>query len=235
VAIPKLDVALVAFSGNFSRRINDDPERFAISPQTAAALATLQGPYADAYAALMAARAEGTRSESMTCRKDSARADMLVLLRQLYTTVQASTAVSDADKISLGVHVRSDSPRPVPAPTERPNVSVIGVVNRTVTVNIYDPTAKTNRRKADGAVFADVYVCTGSDYPSDATLWQHAGATSRAMYDVHFPDSVAAGAQVWICAAWRTRRGLTGPRSVPATTHVQGGGVSQPGMVRIAA
>jgi len=235
MAIPKLDTDLKAFSDNFSEQIHAQPERYGISAPTAAAFAALQGAYAQAYRALIEARAGGVRSEAMTRRKDAARAEMLVLLRQLYTTVQASPTISEADKLTLGVHVRSRSPRPVAAPTEQPAMAVAGVVNRTVTVNLFDPTSQSKRRKAHGAAYADVYVWVGTNFPSDPSQWTYVGAATRATHAIHFPDSVAAGAQVWLCAAWRTRRGLTGPFGRPVTTHVQGGGVTSPGLLRAAA
>ena len=81
--------------------------------------------------------------------------------------------------------------------------------------------------KPDGAVAAWVYSFVGTNYPTDPTEWDFQGATTRSTHEIVFPDSVANGAQVWICAAWINAKQEAGPVSVPITTNVQGGGMAQ--------
>lgn len=126
--------------------------------------------------------------------------------------------------------IRKVKPTPIPAPTARPGMDLVAVVVRTVTVNIHDSASSTKRRKAAGATAAFVYTYVGESYPTDPTLWQFQGPATKSTYEIVFPDSVASGAQVWICAAWMNRRGETGPVSVPITTNIQGGGMSASSM-----
>jgi hypothetical protein len=83
------------------------------------------------------------------------------------------------------------------------------------------------RGKPDGAVAAWVYSFVGTNYPADPSQWDFQGATTKSTHEIVFPDTVASGAQVWICAAWINAKQEPGPASVPITTNVQGGGMAQ--------
>jgi hypothetical protein len=187
-------------------------------------------PYVLTYNTMMTARANGVRSQSLTADKDTRKASMLQVGRELYSLVSANSNVSDADKISLGIHIRSTPPSPIPAPSVRPGVDLVSVVGRTITVSVHDTTTSNKRGKPAGAVSAWVYSYVGTDYPTDPTEWNFHGAYNKAEAVIDLAGSVPAGAQVWICAAWVNRKGDAGPTSVPLTTNVQGGGTSSASM-----
>ncbi|MEX0774167.1 MAG: hypothetical protein WD042_00490 [Phycisphaeraceae bacterium] len=225
MSIPLKDELLVQFSANFNTRINATPETFALTEAQATAYAALHDPFADSYSAMMAARAEGTRSQSQTATKDATKAALVAYARGLYAFVQASTSVRDADRILLGVYVRRARHSRIAAPTASPRMGVMSAVARTVRVGIYDSESSTSRGKPAGAVGAFVYSYVGEKAPLDPTHWQFQGAATKASYRVVFPDSVASGARVWLCAAWVNRRGEVGPVNTPIYTHVPGGAV----------
>ena len=155
--------------------------------------------------------------------------------RQLYAFVQSNRAVSDANKILLGIHLRV-IPGPIPPPAVAPGMDVVSVANRTVTGHVHD-SANTNKRgKPAGATAAYVYSFVGPEYPADDAAWTFEGATTRPRFQVLFPSSVAGGTQIWLRAAWVNAKQQTGPASVPITTNLQGGGgVSGAGVMKIAA
>ncbi|MEO6435544.1 MAG: hypothetical protein ABIP55_07250 [Tepidisphaeraceae bacterium] len=235
MAIPTKDALLVPWANNFSARVSVAGNPYSVSAAQAAEMSSRTAAFVASYNALMDARADGTKAESQTADKDTKKSALLELGRELYAFIAANTSISDADKILVGVHVRGDKNSAVPAPTARPGMDLVSAIARTVTVNIHDIASSTKRRKADGAIFAFVYSFVGENYPTDPTLWQFRGAATKSTYEIVFPDSVASGAQVWICAAWVNRRGETGPVSVPITTNVQGGGVSASANMKIAA
>lgn len=226
MSIPLKDSLLVPWANNFATRISASGNPYSVSTAQQTEMTARTTAFVDAYNALMDARADGTRAASQTAAKDSAKDSLLELGRELYAFIAANTSISDADKILVGVHVRAAGASPVPAPTARPGIDLVSVVARTVTVHIHDSASSTKRGKPAGAVSAWVYTYVGAEYPSDPSLWQFQGAFNKPEAKIVFPDSVANGAQVWICAAWVNRRGETGPVSVPITTNVQGGGMS---------
>ena len=224
MSIPKKDSLLVPYSTNFSARILAANNPYQIGDAQAETYETLKDTFVGKYNTLMDQRADGTRSEAKTAAKNTARRALLTFNRELYSFVQANSQISDENKILLGVTVRNYAPTPIPAPTKRPIMEIVAAVSRTVTVAIHGSITKT--AKPAGATNALVYSFVGVAYPSDPTLWQFQGSYGKPEVKLTFPDSVANGAQVWVCAAWVNRRGDAGPVSVPITTNVQGGGVS---------
>ncbi len=226
MAIPKKDALLVPWANNFATRISASGNPYSISTAQQAEMTARTTAFVDAYNALMDARADGTRAQSQTATKDAKKDSLLELGRELYAFIAANTSISDADKILAGVHVRAASASPIPAPTARPGMDLVSVVARTVTVHIHDSASSTKRGKPAGAISAWVYTFVGAEYPSDPSLWQFHGAFNKPEAKIDFPNTVPSGAQVWICAAWVSRRGEAGPSSVPISTNVQGGGAS---------
>ena len=225
MAIPTKDPLLVPYSTNFSTRVTNDYPVFKLTQEQAQTYAQLHAAYLSAYQAVADARMAGTRSESLTATKDAAKGRLLSLGRQLYTYVQASNDVSDADKILLGVTVKDNQPSPTPTPTARPDLDVTTSYGRTVVVAVHDNTNSSRKRaKAPGATAAWVYCFVGADYPTDPAGWTFCGATSNGRFDVVLPDSVPNGSQVWICALWVNRKQEGGPVSLPVTTNIAGGG-----------
>ena len=234
MSIPVKDSLLVPYSTNFNDRIVANPSTFQLLPAQATNYTALHDPYVAAYDAMMAARADGTRSKSLTNAKDNAKRDLLIYARQLYSFVQSNNSVSQANKILLGIHLRV-IPAPIPRPGVQPAVDVIKVSGRTVSLNIHDSASSLKRGKPAGATAAWVFSFVGENYPSDPTAWNFEGATTHPKFDILFPSTVAGGAQVWVCAAWINAKQEVGPTSVPITTNLPGGGTISEGAMKIAA
>jgi len=235
MAIPLKDSLLVPYSQNWATRTTATPTDFGLTAAQAEAYVAVQSLYVDAYTTMMNARADGTWSESQTALKNATKATLLEFNRQLYAFVQANLNVSDANKILLGVDVRNFTPSPTPAPDTRPTTSIDEVFARTINGSVFDPASKSKRAKAPGALYANLYCYIGATYPSDPAQWQFEGPTSRSKFSITLPDTVPGGSQVWVCAAWVNRRGESGPVSMPVSAYIQGGGVTAPNAVRIAA
>ena len=227
MAIPTKDELLVAYAGNMNSRLTSGYGTYGVTEEQAQQLTALFTPYQAAYTLMMSSREAGTRSKSQTGVTAAAKKALLAHARMIYASVQANTTVADNLKTLLGVEIRKENRRPVPAPTQRPMVEIVSALTRTVTINVYDPASKTKRGKLPTAVSANVYSYAGATYPADPTLWQYCGPATKANFQIAFPDTMPGGQTVWICAAWVTRRGDVGPVSVPISTNVQGGGQNE--------
>ena len=233
MSIPMTDSLLVPFSQNFNDRIVASPATFFLLPGQVTAYTALNTPYVAAYNAMMAARADGTRSRSLTMTKEATKKGLIDYARQLYSFVQSNASVSQANKILLGIHLKV-VPSPIPAPGVRPAVDIISVTGRTVNLHIHDSASSTKRGRPALTSAAWVYSFIGAEYPSDPTAWNFEGATTKPKFGVVFPNSVVGGTQVWVMAAWINAKQQAGPTSLPITTTLQGGGTTASTM-RIAA
>ncbi len=174
-----------------------------------------------------AAKQPPTRGNATVLAKDNAKRDLMAYTRLLARTIGNNMNITDAQRQALGLTIRKTHPTPIPPPSVRPGVDLVGVSMRTVTIHIHDSASNSKRGKPAGVIGAKVYTFIGAEYPSDPTLWNYDGDTTQAKHEITFANSVPSGAQVWICAAWYGRRnGETGPISVPISTNIQGGGAS---------
>ena len=226
MSIPLKDSLLVPWSNNFDTRITASPITFGLTAAQASAYDALHDPFVAAYNAMMDARANGTRSESLTAATKSAKAALLEYARELYAFVAANNSVSQANKVLLGIHQRA-VPGPIPRPGVRPGMDILSVNGRTVGVHIHDSASSTKRGKPAGSVAAWVYSFVGAEYPSDPTLWSFEGSATKPKFEITFPSTVAGGTQIWVCAAWINSKQEAGPLSVPLTTTLQGGGTME--------
>jgi hypothetical protein len=223
MAIPKKDALLVAWGSNFDTKGTANPTTYNLTAGEMTSFHTAYQAFVSAYNAVVDARAAGARSKLLTNTKDTAKTALLTLGRELYSFVQDSTSVTDANKADIGVVVKKINPTPIPPPAVKPGMDLVSVTGRTVRVNIHDSASSSKKGKPAGAIGSNVYSFAGATYPTDPAAWQFEGQATRNIFDVTFPDTVAGGSQVWICATWYTRRGETGPISTPLTTFLQGG------------
>jgi hypothetical protein len=207
-------------STSFLNIVTAEPITYGMNPAQVSAYDALNIVWTGAYE-----RATNplTRTKANVAAKNAARAAIVAMSADLARIIDGTPTVTDAQKIELGLNVRK-APVPVPAPTEAPAVDLGSVVNRTVNVHIHDSAASSKRGKPAGAVAAWVYTYVGQNYPTDPAAWTFERSTTKAKFQITFPDTVAGGQSVWIRAAWINAKQEAGPLSVPVTTNLQGGG-----------
>ncbi len=225
MSIPTKDTLLVAWSTNADTRLTASPSTFGSTAAIATQYNGLHVLFLDAYEALSTAVESGMRSKPLATAKDTAKSNLLFFARSLYGQVQASTVVADADKELLGVTVRK-LPAPQPAPQVAPNADIVSVNGRTAKIRAHDALVPTRKGKPPGVAGLTVLSYVGETPPTNIADWVFEGNTTRTIVDVVFPDSVAAGAKVWITCFWRNERDMSGPACDPISTYLQFGGVS---------
>src|SRR4051812_42347229 len=98
MAIPTKDTALVDWTTNADTRLTASPTTYGATAAIATAYHVVHLAFLAAYNNLVAARAAGTRSESLVALRDSAKSNLLAYARPLYKQVQANAAVTPAAK-----------------------------------------------------------------------------------------------------------------------------------------
>lgn len=183
----------------------------------------------DAFiAANDACKADGARSKSLVAAKNTAKAALLDYARELYAFVQASQAVTDADKVLIGVTVRDAQPTPVPPPSLSPMLTLLSVTGRVARYKVADRQFPASRRKPLNAEGVTIMSYVGATPPaSDDPGWKLEGQTGKTTFLVQFPNDVAPGTACWVTALWYSRRGAYSPACDPVQTYLQVGPVSE--------
>lgn len=224
MAMPTKDTLLVPWGANFDARATASPVTFSLTAPQALSFHTAYQAYADAYTALVNARLAGHRIQSLTTTKDTAKANLLKIGRELYAIVQSAIGVSDADKNDVGVVVKKTNTTPIDPPADPPRISIVSVRTNTVKLQLSDATRPGKRAKPASADGAQIFSFIGPVAPSDESAWRSEGLTGRSVVDIVFPASTAGGTKVWFTAFWFSRNKRNSPATEPVGTNLQGGG-----------
>jgi hypothetical protein len=213
---PRPESKIVAFTGNFSARINADPERYGIPAERAAGYAVLARAFADAYFAFNTPAGD---SSSNYIAKETARLAVERDTRLLVRLVRGSVDVSDAMRIELGVPPRSVRRGHVPAPDSAPHLRITGTIGNVIQLRLFDPDVA-RRGKPKDVKGATILQHVGDEPPADAGQWRYKGNTTRVTADVSFDAALAPGTKVWLVARWMNSRTEPGPWSPPVCARV---------------
>src|SRR5688572_10494619 len=224
MAIPTKDTLLVDWSTNANSRLTSAPATYGTTAAIATQYDALHDAFILAYNNMAAARASGTRSQSLTNLKNEARRDLLNFARPLYKTIQANTAVQASAKIELGIVVPDVEPTPLPPPADAPGIDIVSAVGNTVRLRLHDAANPTRKGKPLGVDGASVFSFVGAAAPTDPAAWKFEGNTTLTKFTVAFPGSVPPGAKVWFTAFWFNPRAQSGPAATPVGTNIPGGG-----------
>lgn len=214
---PRRDGDVLPFLLHFHQQIAAAREALGVSEAELAKLAAA----VERFEVAMLACEPTVRNQVAVIAKDEACAAAKAFAYSVAMTIAGRINISAAQKAALNIRPRKPRTRSH-CPTERPFVSISSGANRSIDLRV-----GAGPSTVPGVASVLVYTFVGTDYPADVSLWQFHAALGRPRCRIDFPDTLPAGAQVWACAAYCSRRGERGPTSVPVTTHLQIGGVSR--------
>jgi hypothetical protein len=209
--IPRRDSAFLPFVTNFAQQVSLDPPALGLSGVDATALQLLVD---DFTIALSRALHPETRTRPNVAAKNSARSVLAQRLRELARRIQAYPAVSDGQRIALGLTPRSAAPVPSGRPTTRPLLSLRALTGNRARLRLADDAAHTHRGKPPGTVGAILFYKIGGAMPVAPQEYTYAGMVTTGLHTIHFP-AAAASQDIWVTARWFNLRGEEGP---PAAT-----------------
>jgi hypothetical protein len=228
--LPSKDADLLAWSVNWSARITSTPTAYGLTAAMATAYSTLH----DSFASLLSRATEpSTRTRGAVAAKNDARRLLKAQARDLARIVNAFPAITNEQRLDLGLNPRSGTQTPIQPPTESPVLEVVAANGRILKLKIHSPSSP-RRGKPDGVNGSSVFSFVGSAPPADISLWKFEGSTTRTLATVEFPPTVPAGAQVWLTAFFFNPRSQSGPACTPISAYVAGGVVGAPPMAEAA-
>lgn len=224
---PRKQALILAWTANFSSRINSDP-RYGVSPERAAEFAGLQAEFATAYAL---AAAPGTNSQTATARKDAAALAMERSVRLICGMLRGRMDVTAAMRMELGMNPRKGgghSPR-IQMPDEPPSLRVTDVVGHTLFIQVSDRQSPATLRKPRGCNSVMLRTYVGDHPPADLKQWRFRGTSSRNRTTLNFEDQhLPPGTKVWVTAQWTIPTGQAGVGCDPVYAHLNYGVLMKP-------
>lgn len=217
--IPNVDSELLAWAVSNSAKITATPLVFGLTAPIAVSYAAA---VADFETKLAVVTDPQTKTRGATSAKNDSKRDLKAAAREWARTVNAFPSITNEQRIDLGLNPRTGEVSPINAPSEPPAMEVLGAIGRTLKVRVHAINSE-RRGKPEHVQACVVMYFVGSQPPADITEWIYSGSSSRTVFDVEFPATVAAGAQVYLCAFWVSPRMQQGPACQPISAYLAGG------------
>lgn len=225
MAISTKDNELDDYAKNFAARTTADPEDFAMLASEAAAFSAKQVAYSASLAAVKASRESGNRSQSLTTEKNLKKAELLQLARELYTRIQSSLTVTDANKDLVHVLVKKTEPTPIPAWPVAPEIKVESVYGNEMRLSIKDASGL-RKGRPETVAGCTLFMFLGENPPTPSQTWQALGNVTKNQIIVNLPNGTPPNTRVHFCGFWYTQRGLSSPTSTPISAYTTHGGAT---------
>ncbi len=217
--IPAPDGDFNSWQENFVTYANANLVNLGLLPADMTPVTTAQGSWKTAYPAHVAAAAAAQAARQT---KDAARAAYLGAIRPLVRRLQASPAVSDAERAALGISVPDTTPSPVGPPKTRPVVNVDARQRLQHTIHFADEATPTRKAKPAGVMGAEIWVhvlAVGQPTPGDPATFDFVALDTRTPYVLDF-DAANGGQNAHYLLRWVNPTGQKGPWSETASVTI---------------
>lgn len=214
--LPSRDGDLALWAANFNSLVTATPTAFGLTSGQATTLATANTAF---QTALSTATNPATRTKVTVAAKNTAKANLVALVRQYAQIVQGYPPVTDAQLESLGLTVRSTGRTPVPPPTTFPLVSFISTMSTVATLAIADELTPNARKRPFGTIGAEIWVKLGTAPPVALSECTFLGLATR--FPARFTlEPAAVGKTAYVWARWVNRKSQPGPLSSIASAVI---------------
>jgi len=214
--IPAEDSAALAWMTTFGSGIAANFALYGLSSADSIAINNAISLFA---ASLPPTQNPATRTKVTVATKDDARTAAEQICRQFAIDIKYSAAVSEPDKIAIGIRPPNNSRDPIEAPGTEPILNVVGTAFRTHTLRFADIETPTKAAKPFGAGSLQLFVALGDEPTNDPKQATFVGAVTRNPVGVAF-EAADDGKVASYFARWASVRGEVGPWSAGISRNV---------------
>ena len=207
--IPASDADYDAWLRNFAEYVVANAAALGATPGQITSLQAVKADWDVKYPAAttaqaMAAAAVQAKSDSRGATED--------FVRPFVGVLQSNTAVTDTQRQSLGITVRSTSRTAVGAPSSKPVASIDTNQRLRHTLSFVDELTPTSRAKPDGVQGCEIWMKVGDPAPAGPNDVRYLAVDTRSPYVADF-EAADAGKTAYYMLRWISTRGETGPWS----------------------
>ncbi len=214
--IPRQDAAALAWMRTFASGIESSPSEYAVTASDAVAIRNA----VDAFGiALGNVSDPETKTRVSVLTKKQAREAAESICRRFASIIKVNQAVSDTNKIAIGVRPLNRERTRIDCPQSSPLISVIGCTPGAQIVRYRDTWTPQSSAKPFGATELQLFVAISDEAFASRDEAKLVGKFTKNPVSVKFtaPDG---GKRATYYGRWVSRRGETGPWSVPVSLHI---------------
>ncbi len=217
--IPRPDAEFSGWLDNFVSYANANLAALGLVAADMTPTTTAQTTWKVVYPAHITAQ---DAAQSARQAKDAGRTSVEAAVRPLVRRLQASPAVSDAERAALGITVPDPGGSPIGPPTTHPIVAIECGARLQHTINFTDSATPTRKAKPAGVLGAEIWVNIlpiGSPTPTDPDSFTFVSLDTRTPYTLNF-DGADGGKNAHYILRWVNPTGQKGPWSETATATI---------------
>ena len=214
--IPSSDADFDAWQQNFVSYISNNAAALGITPAQITALLGQQNDWIGKYPLSTTKQAEANAAVQ---GKTDCRSLYQDLIRSYVAIVQSNPNVTDAQRQSMGITVRSATRTAVGPPTTKPVANVDTGQRLQHTINFVDELSPTSRAKPEGVQGCEIWMKVGDPLPAGPNDVHYLALDTRTPYTVEF-DAADGGKPAHYMLRWINTRGETGPWSATVSATI---------------
>lgn len=219
--IPAKDAEFQAWLLNFSTLLTATPVVYGLLAGDAVIVA---GLYTQWNAAYEVASSPGTRTAPTIAAKDAARAEATSKVRPYAQQIRLNAAVSNEDKLAIGVNLVNNTRPPIPAPSMAPALAFESATPFVQTLRYSNPEEPDGKAKPVGAIGVEIHRAVGTVAAVDPDQARYIGTVTKSPFRQTFVAGEV-GKQATYFARYVTRSGpggvaSVGPWSAPLTMAI---------------
>jgi hypothetical protein len=209
--IPPKDGPLDSWSQNFSTLITANPMLYGLTSVDAGNIASPVGIYHTDYGIVTSPT---TKTAQAVSAKNTAKVNMLAVVRPYAQTIALNPGVSSANKIALGLNPRTSTPSPITPPSSNPVLTLQYLTPGLLTLRYRDSAASPSVKSKPYGVKSLQLFGTHSLTPiTDPTLLPQCGTFTKSPLQFNLPSGYTPGLTWYFAAKWQTQKGLQSPWS----------------------
>jgi hypothetical protein len=207
--IPPSDADFDAWLTNFVDYVVANAVALGATPAQVTSLQTVKTDWDAKYPASTTAQASAASAVQAKSDSRSATED---LVRPFVAMLQSNSGVTDAQRQSMGITVRSGARTPVGPPSSKPIASIDTSQRLRHTISFVDELTPTSRAKPDGVQGCEIWMKVGDPSPGGPNDVHYLALDTRTPYVTDF-EAADAGKTAYYMLRWLSTRGETGPWS----------------------
>ncbi|MDR2641545.1 MAG: hypothetical protein LBC74_02000 [Planctomycetaceae bacterium] len=205
--IPTKDAEIAAWSENFTNIVLANAGSWEISPQETTDLQTATTNFKNMHDLADSP----VRNKIIVKEKNDAKKILKDRIRHLVNFRLRNPIITDAQRISMGLHVRDTAPSPIPVPSSRPEMNIDVLDFRRLSVSFHD-FGSASKAKPYGVNGAVILYSVLNSPPQGLDDLTHTVLATRTPYIFEFNDKDR-GKTVYFAICWQNEKGERGPMS----------------------
>ena len=207
--IPPKDAALDNWASNFSTLITASPATYGLTSVDAGNIAAAFSAFDSAY---QLCTSPTTKTAQAVSSKNTAKVNMLNVIRPYAQTISLNPGVTSANKIALGLNPRTSTPSPITPPASNPVLTILSQNTGTINLRYRDSAASPSvKSKPFGVKQCALFGAGSATVITDPSKLPQVASMTKSPFQFSFPPGYTLGQTWYFSAVWQIQKGDQSP------------------------